>query len=133
MLSMAIKGFFLLFYLSFAVGAARAAELGACREDTDKFCGAIDSGTTPVGHCLQQHSVELSTGCLATLSASEPALVKPDWQVQLEKAQDSGAACQDDIDKFCEGVQVGEGRLEKCLKAHQSKLSKRCKAAQGFH
>ena len=110
-----------------ASGEARP-EVAACREDTDKFCGATDSGTTPVGQCLQQHTVELSTACREAVTPAKPA-----WQAELEKTQNTWMACQEDVDKFCEGVQVGEGRLENCLKAHQAKLSKKCKAARGFH
>ena len=54
------------------------------------------------------------------------------WQAELEKTQKAWDACQGDVDKFCEGIQVGEGRLKNCLKAHKAKLSCQCKAAQGL-
>lgn len=57
---------------------------------------------------------------------------KPSWEQELETAKSSWGACQDDVNKFCEGVQVGEGRIEKCLKNHRSKLSKKCRQAQGL-
>jgi hypothetical protein len=36
------------------------------------------------------------------------------------------------VEKFCEGVQVGERRIEDCLKANKKKLSKECRKAQGL-
>jgi hypothetical protein len=37
-------------------------------------------------------------------------------------------ACKADIEKFCKGVQPGQGRIAKCLKDHDSELSQECKA-----
>src|SRR5438105_2700675 len=61
-------------------------------------------------------------GCPATVFPSTPT-----WKQDLQKAQTSEDACRADIDKFCEGVQVGKRRLKKCLKAHRSKLSPKCR------
>ena len=85
--------------------------------------------------------VDLSTSCLQHVNVSTPARQTSGearqpplaaWQQDLHKAQSSGEACQDDIDTYCEGIQVGHGRLEKCLKAHKAKLSSNCKAALGL-
>jgi hypothetical protein len=38
-----------------------------------------------------------------------------------------GSACDDDIARFCNGVQPGGGRLAKCLKNHEKELSPACK------
>lgn len=42
-------------------------------------------------------------------------------------------ACHGDIERFCKGVVLGEGRLGACLAANAKKLSKRCRlwAAHG--
>ncbi len=37
-------------------------------------------------------------------------------------------ACHDDIENFCKSVKPGEGRLGKCLKKNEKKLSKACHA-----
>ena len=37
--------------------------------------------------------------------------------------------CDADLDKFCSGVAVGEGRLMECLDKNSSKISKRCTQA----
>ena len=39
------------------------------------------------------------------------------------------AACADDAQKLCAGVQPGGGRIVACLKEHKDSLSDRCKQA----
>ncbi len=82
--------------------------------------------SVPAAEGCQQ--VDLSSGC-----TSAPAMIPvdvPQWQIDLKTVQRSNAECQADIEKFCEGVQVGEGRIEACLKKNQKKLSKKCRTAQ---
>jgi hypothetical protein len=38
------------------------------------------------------------------------------------------AACQTDVQKFCAGVEQGQGRVIKCLKKNAPSLSDSCKA-----
>lgn len=38
-------------------------------------------------------------------------------------------ACKADVDKLCNGVQPGEGRIGACLKEHKKEVSKGCKQA----
>jgi hypothetical protein len=42
------------------------------------------------------------------------------------------AACAEDAQKLCAGVQPGGGRIVACLKAHKDSLSDRCKQAAGL-
>ncbi len=42
------------------------------------------------------------------------------------------AACADDAQKLCAGVQPGGGRVVACLKQHQDDLSDQCRRAAGF-
>lgn len=54
--------------------------------------------------------------------------------VQSAQAQDLSAiraACADDAQKLCAGVQPGGGRIVACLKQHKDALSDRCKQAAG--
>jgi hypothetical protein len=111
--------------LSPASAPAADSLAGACRDDTEKYCGSGATQTLPVTDCLQQHSVDLSSGCRATITP-----VKPAWQAELDQTIKNNAACKKDIEAFCEGVQVGEGRIENCLKAHRKKLSKACRDVQ---
>src|ERR1700694_4712147 len=41
------------------------------------------------------------------------------------------AACAEDAQKLCAGVQPGGGRIVACLKEHKDSLSDRCKQAAG--
>jgi len=48
--------------------------------------------------------------------------------VQVKEAiKEAHQACEDDITKFCGGVQPGGGRIAECLKANKSHLSRKCK------
>jgi hypothetical protein len=79
----------------------------------------------PAGAC-----VEGSTGCDAVTSTSTPVPVStgtPTWQKQLEQVKQSSQACEKEVDRYCEGIQVGHGRIENCLKAHRKQLSKHCR------
>ena len=57
---------------------------------------------------------------------------------QFAQAQDQlslaaiRAACAEDAQKLCPGVQPGGGRIVACLKEHKDSLSDRCKQAAGL-
>src|ERR1700685_1980685 len=55
---------------------------------------------------------------------------------QSARAQDQlaaiRAACAEDAQKLCAGVQPGGGRIVACLKEHKDSLSDRCKQAAGI-
>ena len=55
---------------------------------------------------------------------------KPDWEVAKEQADKAWDACEPDVEKFCEGVQAGANRVERCLDAHAVELSSGCAAAR---
>jgi hypothetical protein len=44
-------------------------------------------------------------------------------------AQTPPAACAPDIQTYCAGVQQGEGRISRCLRTHDAKVSPACKQA----
>ena len=78
-------------------------------------------------------STDTTHGGVCSETADTPcSSVPPAWQQQLEQAQSSWGACEADVNRLCEGVQVGEGRIEKCLKDHRNKVSKACRKAQGL-
>src|ERR1022692_1027269 len=63
--------------------------------------------------------------CAAT--AAQSALA--DGQPSLAALR---AACAEDAQKLCAGVQPGGGRIVACLKEHKDSLSDRCKQAAGL-
>ncbi|HEY5993626.1 MAG TPA: cysteine rich repeat-containing protein [Gallionellaceae bacterium] len=42
-------------------------------------------------------------------------------------AKEANKPCAEDAQKFCKGVEPGEGRIVKCMKQHENELSPACK------
>jgi hypothetical protein len=61
--------------------------------------------------------------CIATVT---PTALAQDQMAAIR------AACADDAQKLCAGVQPGGGRIVACLKEHKDSLSDRCKQAAGL-
>jgi hypothetical protein len=87
----------------------------------------ISSSSGPFPVASVDACVDTSSACRQAIPAQPPA-----WEVELQKAQTAWGSCQKEVDQFCEGVQVGEGRIENCLKKHRAKLSRKCRQAQGL-
>lgn len=95
-----------------------------CEKEITSYCSNVTPGEGRILACLYAYSDKLSGKC-------EYALY--DAAVQLERFVAAIAyladECDDDLDKFCEGVSAGEGRLLKCLDDNAAKLSDRCTQA----
>ena len=95
-----------------------------CKQELTTYCKDVTPGQGRGLACLYAHSDKLSGKC-------EYALY--DAAVQLERAVAALSyvvnECGTDLDRFCQGVPAGEGRLLKCIDKHDSKVSSRCKEA----
>ena len=95
-----------------------------CKTEIEKYCAQVTPGQGRVLACLYAHGDKLSSKC-------EYALY--DAAVQLERAVAAlsyvANECDADLDKFCESVAPGEGRLLQCLEKNEKQVSERCKAA----
>jgi len=95
-----------------------------CEKELTSYCSNVTPGEGRILACLYAHSDKLSGKC-------EYALY--DAAVQLERfvAALSYLAneCDEDLDTFCKGVEMGEGRLLKCLDENSEKISARCTQA----
>lgn len=95
-----------------------------CETEIKTFCKDVTPGEGRILACLYARNDKLSGSC-------EYALY--DAAVQLERAVAAlsyvANECADDLDKFCEAVEVGEGRLVNCLNQHEKEVSKRCNKA----
>ena len=95
-----------------------------CEKELTSYCSNVTPGEGRILACLYAHSDKLSGQC-------EYALY--DAAVQLERfvAALSYLAneCDEDLDKFCKGVEAGEGRLLKCLGENSEKITARCTQA----
>ena len=73
-----------------------------------------------------------NTSCLlltVTVSFARFAAAQAGSQPSLDAIR---AACTDDAQRLCAGVQPGGGRIVACLKEHKDSLSDRCKQAAGL-
>lgn len=95
-----------------------------CKMEIEKYCAQVTPGEGRVLACLYAHEDKLSGKC-------EYALY--DAAVQLERAVAAlsyvANECDADLEKYCESIEPGKGRLLDCLEKHDKKISGRCKQA----
>jgi hypothetical protein len=107
---------FMVFFVMFVMASgAFAQEKYPCAGDVAKFCGNVRPGEGRQALCLKEHQAQLSPACKMHLVKGEEAL------------KETRQACENDITKYCKGVQPGEGRIAKCLRANKSHLSQKCR------
>ena len=88
--------------------------VAACMADARSLCsGTGGTGLEPLRGCFRDHLKEVSDACV--LSLAKLAEVDP--------------ACLAHLRQQCENVEIGEGRLEACLKTAADSLSDGCKDA----
>jgi Cysteine rich repeat len=99
-----------------------------CKNDVEKLCPKTHPGPERAS-CMKAHESEVSPEC------------KKFYREMQERRQESltnhppggggpmkeaRSACQSDMEKFCQGVQPGDGRIIACLQQHQADLSPAC-------
>jgi hypothetical protein len=95
-------------------GAGGGKFRAACGEDLQQLCVGVQPGGGRLVQCLSSHTSELSAACGNMISAAGRGGAK------------LRAACDQDLQQFCVGVQPGGGRLVQCLSSHTSELSAAC-------
>ena len=95
-----------------------------CKMELEKYCSQVTPGQGRVLACLYAYGDKLSSKC-------EYALY--DAAVQLERAVAAlsyvANECDADLEKYCESIAPGEGRLLECIEKHDKQVSGRCKQA----
>ena len=95
-----------------------------CEKELQSYCAKVTPGEGRVLACLYAYEDKLTGRC-------EYALY--DAAAQLERAIAAlsylANECDDDLDKYCAKVAIGEGRLARCLLDNKANLSKRCAGA----
>ena len=86
-----------------------------CSEEIAKYCKGVKPGGGRILNCLNEHQKELSVSCERKLEESK---------TRLMEAQQ---ACTGDMERFCNNVQPGGGRILKCLREHTQELSLACR------
>jgi len=89
---------------------------GPCAADAKKFCGDVQPGQGGIAKCMKAHEAELSPTCREGMKA------------RAEKAERVREECKPDVEKFCQGIAPGGGRIRSCLKARQAELNPACAA-----
>jgi hypothetical protein len=95
--------------------SASAFTPGACRQDGEKLCPGVTSDKELIP-CLKTHQAELSNDCKVNLAELR------------QTVREVKEACDPDVQKFCANVQPGQGRIRRCLRAHEAELSAGCKS-----
>ena len=98
--------------------------LRGCETELKTYCKGVTPGEGRILSCLYAYGDKLSGQC-------EFALYDAAAQLERFVAALSYVAneCDDDIDKYCAGVQAGEGRILACLEAQGTKIQGRCTQA----
>jgi hypothetical protein len=88
----------------------------ACADDVARFCTSVKDKPAQAMQCLKAHQSDLSADCRSRLQATEAQM------------KEVSKACHNDVQRFCEDVAPGDGRLAQCLKQRESELSTACKS-----
>jgi multidrug efflux system outer membrane protein len=95
--------------------ATAPADAFPCMAEIEKFCKEVPPGAGRLLECLGSHEAELSDICRQKVDKT---------RARLEEAK---KICAPDLDKFCQGVAPGQGRLLNCLKAQMNNLTPACR------
>lgn len=95
-----------------------------CETELKTYCKGVTPGEGRILSCLYAYGDKLSGRC-------EFALYDAAAQLERFVAALSYVAneCDDDIDKYCANVEMGEGRILACLEAQGSNIQPRCTQA----
>ena len=95
-----------------------------CALEIHDYCEWITPGRGRTAACLYAHNNKLSQQCAISLRVG---LVQ--FRMILAAVEHVKTQCQGDLEKFCDGVEVGGGRVYRCLSDNKGKLNKSCSAA----
>jgi multidrug efflux system outer membrane protein len=87
----------------------------ACMDEIEKFCKDVPPGKGELLLCLSKRKPELSQLCSDKI------------EKHLVRMEEAKKICAADMEKFCPGVEPGQGRLLKCMKPQIDKLSPACR------
>ena len=110
-----IRNFFLVAALSLLALPLSARAQDACKADAERLCKDIPPGGGRIITCLKSHESDLSPACKERMAAGK---------ARMERVKE---ACKPDVEKFCQGIKPGEGRIVACLKSHDSELAPACR------
>ena len=92
-----------------------------CMDEIEKFCKDLPPGKGELLLCLSKRKPELSKLCSDKI------------EKHLVKMEESRKICAADMEKFCPGVEPGQGRLLKCMKSKLDNISPACRARVDYY
>lgn len=95
--------------------------LKGCKKELVSYCSTVTPGRGRIAACLFAHNDKLSEPCEGMLEIGMNQL-----SIILSTVSYVVEQCYRDIDKHCEGVVIGGGRLHKCLSTNRDKLEQKC-------
>ncbi|MGI9514191.1 MAG: hypothetical protein ACR2OL_14915 [Anderseniella sp.] len=98
--------------------------LDDCALELEDYCEWVSPGRGRIAACLYAHNDRLSKQCAISLRVG---LVQ--FRMILAAIDHVRTQCHSDLDKYCSGVEVGGGRVYRCLSHNNDKLTKSCSAA----
>jgi hypothetical protein len=96
----------------------------ACKGDVDQYCKDVQPGHGRMVRCLRDNEAQLSGSCKEQLAQMDQQRRK-----MHERMHGVAEACKGDAQQYCKDVRPGGGRVARCLKDNEAKLSSACKAA----
>ncbi len=96
----------------------------ACKGDVEKYCKDVKPGEGRMAGCLRKNEASLSAGCKEQMTQMDERR-----EHMHKRMQEVADACKSDMQQYCKDVQMGGGRMGRCLKENEAKLSEGCKTA----
>ena len=97
------------------------ASVRGCGEDIKQHCDGLGNKSTKVFMCLAAYEEQLTPRCKQGILEASLAI-----RTGAAALDYSLVACEVDADQHCLEVPPGEGRLLRCIKANQSRVSMQC-------
>ena len=106
----------------FAAGAVAAEQRpgrDVCRADVERLCKNVQPGGGRIAQCLKDNEASVSPECKEHMAKVSERM--------HERMQAFDQACKGDVEQYCKDVQRGHGRVVRCLRDNEAKLSGSCK------
>jgi hypothetical protein len=96
----------------------------ACKGDVAQHCASVDPGKGRVAACLRKHETALSEPCREQLAQMDAQHAH-----RHARMREVAEPCKDDAQQHCAQTRPGGGRVARCLKDNEAKLSAPCREA----
>ena len=106
----------------FSAGAVAADQQGrrdVCRADVERLCKDVQPGGGRIAQCLKDNEASVSAECKEHMAQMRERM--------HQHMKDFDEACKADVEQYCKEVQPGQGRMMRCLRDNEGKLSASCK------